>query len=174
METKLHAVINKTGEYEGLSGNYSGAGFSGMHFKFHGMTEADFDRWTASIKSGAGQLDRIAYLQLEKPSENEPIRRYASTAPDLYSAIVNRCVEPGKMCASDMMRVDANGGMGLAGVHNVLALEYDKDGRRGGEPAPKRFVQAVCQPSMARAAHAPSPIGPLAESVRPGAPVALR
>ena len=32
METKLHAVINKPGEFEGFSANYSGAGFSGMRF----------------------------------------------------------------------------------------------------------------------------------------------
>jgi cytochrome o ubiquinol oxidase subunit 2 len=174
METKLHAVINKPGEYEGLSANYSGAGFSGMHFIFHGMSGSDFDHWAGSIKSGAGQLDRTAYLQLEQPSENEPVRRFASATPNLYSAIVNRCVQPGKMCASDMMRVDANGGMGLAGVRNVLALEYDKTGRRGGDPVPAntRFVQAVCQP--ARASHASSPIGPLAESAGPGARVALR
>jgi cytochrome o ubiquinol oxidase subunit 2 len=34
METKLHAVINQPGEYEGFSANYSGAGFSDMRFKF--------------------------------------------------------------------------------------------------------------------------------------------
>lgn len=38
METKLHAVINKQGEYEGFSANYSGDGFSHMRFKFHGLT----------------------------------------------------------------------------------------------------------------------------------------
>ena len=38
METKLHAVINQPGDYEGFSANYSGAGFSGMRFKFHGLS----------------------------------------------------------------------------------------------------------------------------------------
>ena len=32
METKLQAVINKPGEFQGFSANYSGEGFSGMHF----------------------------------------------------------------------------------------------------------------------------------------------
>src|SRR4051812_44030269 len=41
METKMHAVINKAGEFEGFSANYSGAGFSDMRFKFHGMSPAD-------------------------------------------------------------------------------------------------------------------------------------
>ncbi len=41
METKLHAVINKAGTYEGFSANYSGSGFSRMNFKFHGLDRPD-------------------------------------------------------------------------------------------------------------------------------------
>ena len=51
METKLHAVINKPGDYEGFSANYSGAGFSGMRFKFHGLTDGGFDSWVAQARS---------------------------------------------------------------------------------------------------------------------------
>src|SRR3546814_8034930 len=43
METQLHAVINKPGDYTGFSANYSGAGFSDMHFQFAGMSSNDFD-----------------------------------------------------------------------------------------------------------------------------------
>ena len=43
METQLHAVINKPGEYKGMSSHYSGAGFSGMNFPFYGMDQAGFD-----------------------------------------------------------------------------------------------------------------------------------
>src|SRR6186713_1409043 len=50
METKLHAVINKPGEFEGFSANYSGAGFSGMRFKFHGLSKGDFDQWVEKAK----------------------------------------------------------------------------------------------------------------------------
>ena len=38
METKLHAVANKAGTYRGFSANYSGAGFSGMHFEFKSLS----------------------------------------------------------------------------------------------------------------------------------------
>ncbi len=84
METKLHAVINKSGDYEGFSANYSGAGFSGMRFAFHGLNDADFEAWVAKAKDGGGKLDRSSYLELEQPSENEPVRRYASVQSDLY------------------------------------------------------------------------------------------
>ena len=113
METQLQAVINRPGAFEGFSANYSGAGFSGMRFTFHGMTLQDFDHWVQQAKTegGAGALSRDAYLKLEQPSEREPVRRYASVAPDLYDAILNRCVEPGRMCMKDIMAIDAQGGV---------------------------------------------------------------
>jgi len=106
METKLHAVINKPGEFEGFSANYSGAGFSHMRFKFHGLDQAGFDKWVADVKASGQKLDRATYMQLEKPSIKEPVRHYATTDSSLYSAIVDMCVEPGKMCMSEMMAMD--------------------------------------------------------------------
>jgi cytochrome o ubiquinol oxidase subunit 2 len=116
METKLHAVINKAGTYDGFSANYSGAGFSGMRFKFHGLNDADFAQWVKTNQDAGQTLSRDAYLQLERPSEREPVRRYATVADGLYDAILNRCVEAGKMCANQMMAIDQNGGMGRVGL----------------------------------------------------------
>jgi cytochrome o ubiquinol oxidase subunit 2 len=107
METRLHAVINKPGDYEGLSANYSGAGFSGMHFRFYGMSDADFAGWIAHNKASGAKLDRATYLKLEQPSEHVPVQRFAAVDAGLFRAAVNLCVKPGKMCADDMMRHDA-------------------------------------------------------------------
>jgi cytochrome o ubiquinol oxidase subunit II len=93
MQTELHAVINHAGDYEGFSANYSGAGFSDMRFKFHGMSEGDFARWIQTAKASGQTLDRDGYLVLERPSKHEPVRRYASVSPDLYEAIVARTEE---------------------------------------------------------------------------------
>jgi cytochrome o ubiquinol oxidase subunit II len=106
METKLHAVINRPGEYAGFSANYSGAGFSDMRFKFLGMRAADFDRWVQKAKAASTELSRDAYLKLEQPSEREPVRRYRAVALDLFDAVVNRCVEQGKTCLRDTMAMD--------------------------------------------------------------------
>ncbi|MDF2637980.1 MAG: cytochrome o ubiquinol oxidase subunit [Novosphingobium lindaniclasticum] len=133
METRLHAVVNKPIETVGFSANYSGAGFSNMRFATRAVSDADFAKWAEGVKAGGdkagGTLDRTAYLQLEKPSEKVPVIRYASVAPDLYDAIVDMCVEPGKMCMSEMMALDARGGLGKAGIRNVEMLAYDKHGR---------------------------------------------
>ncbi len=151
MESQLHAVINKAGTYKGLSANYSGAGFSSMHFAFHGLSDQEFDNWVAGVKAGGGALEKTDYLKIERPSINEPVRHFASVDSDLYRAILNMCVEPGKMCVSEMTRIDESGGLGLAGVNNTLPLAYDKYARRGAvfgaEPS---YVAALCTPDAPR------------------------
>ncbi|MGC1549286.1 MAG: ubiquinol oxidase subunit II [Rhodanobacter sp.] len=112
METTLHAVINKPGEFEGFSANYSGAGFSGMHFKFHGMSEDGFAQWVQQAKAG-GALNRDVYLQLAQPSENDPVRRYSSVEPGLYESIVDGCVRGKQACAEGMTPPDS----GAASAH---------------------------------------------------------
>ena len=107
MDTTLHAVMNKPGVYDGFSANYSGAGFSHMRFKYHGVSDADFQAWVQKTRAGGGELGRAAYLALEKPSEREPVRRYGAVAPELYKAIVNRCVDPSAVCMDQMMAADA-------------------------------------------------------------------
>jgi len=92
MQTQLHAVIDHAGDYDGFSANYSGAGFSDMRFKFHGMSEADFARWVQEAKASGRTLDREGYLVLEQPSEHDPVRRYANVEAGLYEAIVARSV----------------------------------------------------------------------------------
>lgn len=145
MQTQLKAVINKPGVYEGFSANYSGAGFSGMRFAFRGVNDADFDSWIAKARAESVKLDRATYLQLEKPSENEPVRRYAGVDSTLFNAIINMCVESSKMCMSEMSAIDAKGGLGLAGAKNTLPLTYDKYARRGAVfGADAAYVASLC------------------------------
>jgi cytochrome o ubiquinol oxidase subunit 2 len=106
METKLHAVINKAGSYEGFSANYSGAGFSDMKFRFHGMSDASFDRWVQENRANATPLTRAEYLKLEVPSVRDPVRRFGSVETGLYHAILNRCVPAGKPCMDQLMAMD--------------------------------------------------------------------
>ncbi len=134
METKLHAVINKAGEYEGLSSNYSGDGFSHMRFKFHGVDQAGFDAWVAQVKQNGTALNRDAYLKLEKPSVKEPVRYYASVDDGLYDAVLNMCVREGQMCMKDMMHIDMMGGAGKESQENRAKLQHDH--RHAADEAP--------------------------------------
>jgi cytochrome o ubiquinol oxidase subunit II len=138
METKLNAVINRAGSYEGISANYSGAGFSDMRFQFLGLSDGDFAAWVASNRKSGEALTRAAYLQLEQPSHKEPVRRYGKVEDGLYLAILNRCVDGQKMCAHDMMAIDAAGGLGKGNVGGVL-----RQPAAGGE---RTVVAAFCTP----------------------------
>jgi cytochrome o ubiquinol oxidase subunit 2 len=123
MQTQLHAVINKPGVYEGLSANYSGAGFSGMHFKFEGMPQADFDRWVAGLRASPVRLTRADYAQLAKPSQDEPVRHYASVDPDLFTRILDGCAEPGHACeAMPGMPAKPAGGMAMPAPERVALI----------------------------------------------------
>ncbi|MFT6087463.1 MAG: cytochrome o ubiquinol oxidase subunit 2 [Glaciecola sp.] len=104
MQTKLHAVINEAGIYDGFSANYSGAGFNGMRFKFHGKPDEDFDQWVAKIKAEGDVLSRSVYKELAKPSQSNPVQYYSAVEPGLYESILNRCVEPGTPCMKDWMK----------------------------------------------------------------------
>src|ERR1700754_185678 len=149
METKLHAVMNKTGDFEGISANYSGAGFSDMRFRFHSLSDADFDAWVAKAKGSADKLSREDYLKLEQPSQKEPVHYYGTIAPDLYNAILNRCVESNRMCQSDMMAIDQQGGQGVVGTYNVTSLDAATRSRLGVADDGKRYVGALCVGSSA-------------------------
>ena len=145
METKLHAVSNQEGTFRGFSANYSGAGFSGMHFEFKSLSAANFDKWISAAKASSNMLGRTDYLQLERPSENDPVRLYGSVDRDLFKAILNLCVEPGKMCMSEMAAIDAKGGLGREGLNNTLPLTYDKYARRGAPLGTgPTFVAGIC------------------------------
>jgi cytochrome o ubiquinol oxidase subunit 2 len=146
MQTTLYAVMNHIGSFDGFSANYSGAGFSGMHFPFLSLASKDFDAWVAKAKASGGALERGDYLALEKPSENEPARSYARVEPGLFNTILNECVEPGKMCLNEMAAIDDKGGLGLAGIHNVFPLEYDKAARRGAFGPDAGYVASICDP----------------------------
>ncbi|HEY0315364.1 MAG TPA: ubiquinol oxidase subunit II [Sphingomonas sp.] len=162
METQLHAVLNRPGEYTGISANYSGAGFSGMHFPFHGLAPADFTKWVANVKAGGGSLDRAGYTKLAVPSENVAPIRFATVDPTLYEAVLNFCVEPGKACIADTMMRDAKGGSGRAGLSiDPKTLQHDGDGPRGAF-----FQHATETPSLPDAAATkPSPaVAPAAKS----------
>jgi cytochrome o ubiquinol oxidase subunit 2 len=48
MQTKLHLIADRNAEMDGISANYSGAGFTGMKFKAIATTQEDFDAWGRS------------------------------------------------------------------------------------------------------------------------------
>ena len=133
MQSTLHAVLNKPGEFEGFSANYSGAGFSDMRFRLRGVEPAAFDRFVADAKAGGRTLSTPAFLQLERPSEKVPAMRFAAFQPGLFDRVVNRCVRPGTPCMSDVMAHDQRVGGG--DPHAMQAGAGMPQGRDAPPPA---------------------------------------
>jgi len=106
METTLNAVLNKPGDYKGLSANFSGEGFSHMHFAYKGVSAGEFDAWVQKMKANPGVLNRADYLTLEKPSVREPVRYYGQVEPALFNRVLNRCVAEGSVCMNEQMLED--------------------------------------------------------------------
>lgn len=90
MTTKLHLIANENGEFDGISANYSGAGFTGMKFKATATSQADFDAWVAKVKASPKKLDKAEYEALAKPSENNPVALYSEASPDTFQLIVDK------------------------------------------------------------------------------------
>lgn len=92
MQTKLHLIANEAGQYKGISGSYSGAGFSGMKFKaIATQDQAGFDAWVAKVKQSPKMLSTMGEFDaLAKKSENHPVEYFASADPKLFVNVINK------------------------------------------------------------------------------------
>ena len=90
MQTKLHLIANQNAEMDGISANYSGAGFTGMKFKAIATSQEDFDAWVSEVKKAPKQLEKAEYEALAKPSQNNPVELYSSFTPNLFQTIVDK------------------------------------------------------------------------------------
>ncbi|THU02546.1 ubiquinol oxidase subunit II [Lampropedia puyangensis] len=133
MRTKLHAVMNEEGVYKGFSANYTGWGFSQMHFDFTGMSQQGFDQWVEQVRQSPQTLDRKEYMALDVADQTNErgfvqyfgTRHYANVEVDMYHAILNLCARPGSMCMDEMMAIDTAGGAGVDSLDNLKRLRYD-------------------------------------------------
>lgn len=146
MQTQLNAVANQPGEFVGFSSNYSGAGFSWMRFAVHATDEAGFQAWVSKARAAGERLDRARYLALEKPSEREPARLFAGVDPGLYDAVLNRCVDPNRMCMHEMIAIDAAGGRSASGSGLAMLRNRSRGDLRGRPYVPGEVCTADAAP----------------------------
>jgi len=90
METKLHLIAREPGTYAGLSTNFSGEGFSDMHFQAIATSEDGFKDWIAKAKASQAALNSDSYKTLAQPSEKTPVAYYGSVTPGLFAGVVNK------------------------------------------------------------------------------------
>jgi cytochrome o ubiquinol oxidase subunit 2 len=93
MVTRLNVQADHTGTYHGLSAQYSGSGFSDMHFSVAAVPTQDFDKWVAAAQSDGPVLDAQAYADLAKPSMAAAPFTYRAVAPDLFNSILGAVMQ---------------------------------------------------------------------------------
>jgi cytochrome o ubiquinol oxidase subunit 2 len=93
MQTQVNLIADTEGVYDGLSTNFSGAGFPDMKFKAHATSQADFDAWVAKVKASPKHLGLDNYNDLAKPSEKDPVQYFSDVQPVLYAAVLDKYMD---------------------------------------------------------------------------------
>lgn len=95
MRTKLNIIANKEGDYRGLSTNFSGQGFAGMHFVVRVSSEKKFDQWVKYAQQHAKQALTVpAYNKLTLPTENNPVEYFSPVADNLFNKVIMKFMKP--------------------------------------------------------------------------------
>jgi cytochrome o ubiquinol oxidase subunit II len=93
MVNRLELLADKPGTYQGLSAQYSGAGFSDMRFDVKALPAAEFQAWVAATKGGGGTLDPVAYGRLARPSKADKPQTFGTVTPRLFEAAIQQAVK---------------------------------------------------------------------------------
>ena len=94
MTSRLHLQADREGVFEGLSAHFSGDGFPGMRFQVRAVPGDAFARWTGEVARSADALDRAAYEELARQSQNVPPKTYRAVEMGLFDAIVHQRIAP--------------------------------------------------------------------------------
>ena len=87
MVTQLNLQSDEMGTFEGLSAQFSGDGFSDMHFELLSTNAETFKAWVTDIKARGGVLDAKKFENLEKPAKAEGTQTFAQVSNALFEAI---------------------------------------------------------------------------------------
>jgi cytochrome o ubiquinol oxidase subunit 2 len=104
METQLSLLASKPGDYPGLSANYSGGGFSDMHFTAKALNRADFARWVETVRASQGKLTLAAYRGLAQPGVTPKAIAFGDVDPALYHDVLNKCAD-GALCTDSATNI---------------------------------------------------------------------
>ncbi len=96
MNTELHLMADKEGEFRGCSANISGNGFAGMVFTAKASTDAEFEAWVGGVKKSSKGLTQQEYEKIAEPSEYDPVSLYVLKQDKLYDSILMKYMEPVK------------------------------------------------------------------------------
>jgi cytochrome o ubiquinol oxidase subunit II len=89
MTTQLNLQADKAGSYPGISAQFSGPGFSDMHFTVRAESGEGFSTWVAGARRQGAILDDSAVAELLRPTRAANESTYASIAEDPFESIAS-------------------------------------------------------------------------------------
>jgi cytochrome o ubiquinol oxidase subunit 2 len=112
MVTQLNLQADHPGDYYGQSAQYSGDGFSGMHFLMRAVPQDAFARWVAAARASGPALDRAGYAALAQQSQNVKPFTYRSIDPNIFHDIASLAIAsgPGPGASNALRQVRPRGG----------------------------------------------------------------
>lgn len=93
MQTQLQLQADEAGNYRGLSAQFSGDGFSDMHFQVLATDTAGFEAWVARTKSAVTQLDATAYDRLVADHKVGKVTYYFPVSDDLFDHAIDHATK---------------------------------------------------------------------------------
>jgi cytochrome o ubiquinol oxidase subunit II len=98
METRVNFLADRTAELKGANANYSGEGFSNQHFRARLVMQADFEKWTADVRSASKLLDKAEYDALARRTEGYfPVTRYGTVSDGIFIAAIRKFSPGGRL-----------------------------------------------------------------------------
>ncbi len=95
MTTQLNLQADTPGSFPGLSSQYSGDGFSDMHFDVLALPPERFAGWIEATRNTGPTLDPGSYAALARQSINTRPFTFRVTDPKLFQLIVTQKLPPG-------------------------------------------------------------------------------
>jgi len=90
MQTRLHLLADEPGVYVGQNQEFSGRGYSGMHFKAIATSPEQFQAWVVEAKRSSEKLDLARYGKLRNPTVGVPVAYFSSVSPGLFEHIMSK------------------------------------------------------------------------------------
>ena len=94
MVTQLYLQAEQAGDYYGESTQFSGDGFSDMHFIMSAVPHDTFAQWIAKVRAAGPELDRGTYLALSQQSRGMAPVTYRAVEPGLFRAVATQQLPP--------------------------------------------------------------------------------
>lgn len=90
MDTQLHLMASRTGNFYGSPANIAGAGFARMNFTAQAVSGSEFSRWLATARQTHRPMDQAVYAALARPSDNNPVVLYSNVSNGLFSTVISK------------------------------------------------------------------------------------